>query len=170
MKKGLLIICLALLSANAIAADKPPKQIGEFKKWSAYVMQQNGQKVCYVIGLPDKMEGKYSSRGDTYIMITHRPPGSMNVVSIHPGYDYPDDYKAKVKIDKKTYEFSSNKDTPNTAWLADDNDSKVAAALGSGSKMVVNGESKKGTKTVDTYVLSGASLALKAAKNACKSK
>lgn len=164
------LIFLVLFSTAAIAADKPPKQIGAFKKWHVYIMQQKGKKVSYVVGTPVKSEGKYKSRGTTYVMITNRPPHALNVISVHAGYEYPEDYKVTVMIDKKTFFFTAHNDTPGTAWLINHKDAEVATAMANGSRLVVYGDSKRGTKTIDTYSLSGMALAQKAAKVACKKK
>lgn len=162
----IIYIALLLLTTTA-SANKPPKQIGDYKNWNVYVMQQNGKKISYIVGTPAKQEGKYKSRGRTYIMITNRPPKSYNVISIHAGYDYPDNYKVKAKIDDKTFNFRTSSETPGTAWLLHEQDTEFAKSLSRGKKLVVYGKSAKGTDTTDTYDLSGSLLALKEARNAC---
>lgn len=164
------LIFLVLFSTAAIAADKPPKQIGAFKNWHVYIMQQKGKKVSYVVGAPVKSEGKYKSRGTTHVMLTNRPLQAQNIISIHAGYEYPEDYEVKVTIDKKTFSFTTHNDTPGTAWLTNNNDNEVATAMANGSKMIIYSESKRGTKTIDIYSLSGMALAQKAARIACKKK
>jgi hypothetical protein len=164
MKYAAGLIFLILFSTTAIATNQPPKQIAAFKKWHVYSMQQKGKKVNYVVGTPIKSEGKYKVRGTTCVMITNRPPRATNIISIHAGYEYPTNLKVKVTIDSKTFIFIPHSDTPGTAWLTDDNDAEVIRAMVNGSKMTVQSESKRGTKTTDIYALRGIASAVKAIK------
>ena len=47
-------------------------------------------------------------------------------------------------------------------------DKDIVAAMKRGSRMIINGTSFKGTKTKDTYSLSGFTSAYKAISNKCK--
>ena len=57
-----------------------------------------------------------------------------------------------MQIDK-IYEFYTTKDLPSAAWTEQDN--KVIFAMKKGLKMVVTGESARGTVTNDIYTLKG---------------
>ncbi|HVX73439.1 MAG: invasion associated locus B family protein [Devosia sp.] len=78
-------------------------------------------------------------------------------------------------IDGKAWPMKSIPDDPSTAikddeaaWLASmDDEPGFVAALKKGSKLVVHGTSSRGTKTTDTYSLSGVTAAMDAIDKAC---
>lgn len=65
-------LCMFLFT-SALHASATPVLLGNYGKWHAYTSQEDGKKICYVTSSPLKAEGKYKSRGEIYIMITHRP-------------------------------------------------------------------------------------------------
>ena len=55
---------------------------------------------------PKKAEGRYTKRGDTYVMIEHSQSADVvGLVSIEAGYPYNENSKVKVEIDGEAYEF-----------------------------------------------------------------
>ena len=58
-----------------------------------------------------------------------------------------------IRIDNTNYEFSTTKDVLDSAWTNDD--TKVIFAMKKGLKLVITGESSRGTVTNDTYTLKG---------------
>jgi Invasion associated locus B (IalB) protein len=86
-----------------------------------------------------------------------------------------DSFFHTAAIDGKAWNMKSIPDDASTpikdneaAWLASMSDeSGFVTALKSGSKLVVNGTSLKGTKTADTYSLAGITAAMAAIDKAC---
>jgi len=86
-----------------------------------------------------------------------------------------DSFTHSAVIDGKAYAMKSVADDPATklvesgaAWLASvDDEAGFVAALKAGTKLVVNGTSAKGTKTIDTYSLAGIPAAMDAIDKAC---
>ncbi len=86
-----------------------------------------------------------------------------------------DSFFHSADIDGKSYPMKSVPDDPATtikdseaAWLASmDDESGFVGALKNGTKLVVHGTSLKGTKTTDTYSLSGVTAAMAAIDKAC---
>lgn len=158
-----LAISLAL-SAPAVASE--PKLIDTYGAWSAYSFMENGNKVCYMAAKPQKAEGKYTSRGDIFALITHRPAeGSKNVFSYATGYSYKDNSEATVGIGGKNYSLFTQDDM---AWAPDvAQDNAISEAIQTGSSMVVKGTSSRGTTTTDTFSLSGSSKAYEAITKEC---
>jgi len=86
-----------------------------------------------------------------------------------------DSFTHSAVIDGKAYAMKSVADDPATklvesgaAWLASvDDEAGFVAALKAGTKLVVNGTSAKGTKTIDTYSLAGITAAMDAIDKAC---
>ncbi len=152
-------------TSTSIAAPQP-KQVGKFGKWSAYVLMERGNKVCYMVSKPEKAQGKYTNRGEIFALITHRPSEkTKDVFSYITGYTYKQGSDATVIIDGKKFVLFTQDDT---AWAPDaDADSKLATAIRKGSKMVVKGTSSRGTLTTDTYSLKGSGAAYKAITKEC---
>src|SRR3546814_11545879 len=57
--------------------------LGSHRDWHTFTFMENGNKVCYMASKPTKEEGQYTSRGDVFLLVTHRPgDNSSDVVSI----------------------------------------------------------------------------------------
>ncbi len=164
--KNVLVTCgaLGLMSTAALAAQ--PQQIGKHGDWTAYTLSEGGNKVCYMVSKPVSEQGKYTNRGDIFALITHRPSEkTSDVFSYITGYTYKKGSDATVTIDSKKYILFTQDDT---AWTPDaEADAKLAKAIRSGSKMVVQGTSSRGTLTTDTYSLKGSGAAYKAISKEC---
>ena len=93
------------------------------------------------------------SRGEYYILVYKNIGNPDTIIQIEAGYDYKNETEITVNIDKGNYRFYSTKDLPGAAWTEED--SKVIFAMKKGLKMIVTGESFKGTITNDTYTLNG---------------
>lgn len=168
MKKiGLLAFCsISLLAFSAYAGA--PQLIGEYDDWSAYIYKEGKNSVCYMASTPQKSEGKYTRRGDVYLVITHRPTDkSFDVVNFVAGYAYKNDAKVIVKIGKDTIsDFFVENDK---AWTMNANvDKKLVEAMKKGERLIIDGTSTKGTTTKDTYSLKGFSSAYRAISTKCR--
>ncbi len=168
MKKiGLLAFCsISLLTFSAYAGA--PQLIGEYDDWSAYIYKEGKNSVCYMASTPQKSEGKYTRRGDVYLVITHRPADkSFDVVNFVAGYAYKNDAKVIVKIGKDTIsDFFVENDK---AWTMNANvDKKLVEAMKKGERLIIDGTSTKGTTTKDTYSLRGFSSAYRAISTKCR--
>lgn len=154
----------AMNSSPSYAAS--PKQVGKFGDWTAYVLMERGNKVCYMVSKPVKAQGKYTNRGEIFALITHRPSeNTKDVFSYITGYTYKSGSDATVTIDGKRYILFTQDDT---AWAPDATaDTKLAKAIQAGSRMVVKGTSARGTLTTDTYSLKGSGSAYKAISKEC---
>lgn len=167
MRVFLVALCIGLLPSMSLAAPQAasPKQIGKFGDWTAFVLTQNGKKVCYMASFPKKKEGKYTQRGDVYALVTHRPgESSFNVVSLQAGYPFSEGATVTASIDGKNYKLFTESET---AWAAKDSDKPITMAMSRGTNMVVTGSSRKGTATKDTYSLKGSLQAWRAINKAC---
>ena len=85
MKKiGFMTICAFYIIFQPLNAAAQ-KLIGDYQDWSAYYMQEGKSIMCYMTSFPTKSEGKYTSRGDVYMVITHRPADkTFDVVNLSP--------------------------------------------------------------------------------------
>lgn len=161
----LLFLCVSL-SFVSVAYAAQPKQISKNGAWTSYVLKEKGSKVCYMVSKPIKAQGKYTSRGEIFALITHRPSeGTKDVFSYITGYTYKQGSDATATVDGKRYVLFTQDDT---AWTPDAKaDLKLARAIQQGTKMVVKGTSVRGTLTTDTYSLKGSGAAYKAISREC---
>jgi hypothetical protein len=138
--------------------------LGAFGDWEAYRDAREG--FCYAGSKPLKQEGRYTQRGDAFVLITHRPKEkSFDVVSFEAGYVYKDGAEVSVAIGPQSFTLFGQGEQ---AWARDGNgDAQLVKAMRAGSTMVVKGTSSRGTLTIDTYSLKGVSAALDAINKAC---
>jgi len=161
---ALLPACAALWIAQPASAA--PERLGQHQKWSAYVVKDEGANHCFAYSEPTKSEGKYATRGKVSISISHRPSDKVrNEVSFTAGYSFKPDSTLEVDIDGKKFKLFVDGDS---AWAETPAiDKALVAAIQSGKKMVARGTSERGTKTVDTYSLSGSTAAIEQIDKTC---
>ena len=94
---------------------------------------------CYIGSIPIETDlSKEKKRGDTYILVYRMVGNKDSVIQIEAGYNY---------------KFYTTKDVSDSAWT--DDDAKVIFAMKKGLKLLITGESSRGTVTTDTYTLKG---------------
>ena len=161
--------CRGLAVALALAFMTTPAAaefVASHGDWNVFAETRDGKKSCYMASQPKKAEGRYTKRGDTYVMIEHSQSADVvGLVSIEAGYPYNENSKVKVEIDGEAYEFYTHPDTPEVAWTHDDQ--VVVAAMRKGARMIVRGTSRRHTLTTDTYSLKGVTAAYQAISKLC---
>jgi len=125
------------------------------------------EKYAILPARPKKQRGKYKKRGQPYALVTNRPKQKINgEVNFIAGYNYKKGSEVRVKINKKSFKLFTQQDG---AWSANPElDAKLVKAMKGGNRMVVYGTSSRGTKTTDTYSLSGFTAMKKRIDKACK--
>jgi len=165
---SILYVCVVLGAVTCVSANAwaQRKTIGTFTDWTAFSDGAGDKRICYVGSVPKKAEGKYTRRGDTYTLISHRPgDGVFGEVSVEAGYTYKPDSEVVVDVDGKKFQLFTK---GGNAWANDANaDKALVAAMKAGRKMIIKGTSSRGTLTTDTYSLSGLTAAYKAIDEAC---
>lgn len=156
-----------VIVAAASAHAQAPTFLSEHKDWSAYSHKTGANPVCFVASKPKQAKGNYTKRGDIFAMVTDRPADNVrNEVSFVIGYPFKDGSQLDVTIGNTTFKLTTEGEH---AWTTDPGtDQKMVAAMKAGATMTVVGYSSKGTKTTDTYSLSGFSASLDAIERACK--
>ena len=154
------------VATTAIATDK---SLGNFKVWSAMSFAEDDKTVCMIWSQPEKSEGEYKKRGEVFVFVTHRPGDQeINKVSFETGYTFKVSSEVRVTIDGHAYSLYTD---GSTAWSSDTKeDSRMVKAMRAGRTMIMEGTSSRGTKTRDTYSLSGFTAAHNAINKACKPK
>ena len=109
---------------------------------------------CYIGSIPIETDlPKEKKRGDTYILVYKMVGNKNSVIQIEAGYNYKLNKDILIKIDNTDYVFYTTKDVSDSAWTNDD--AKVIFAMKKGLKLMITGESSRGTVTNDTYTLKG---------------
>ena len=163
------LICAVLIVFIPYTIAAEPKKIYEKRDWAAYVFAGEKGKICYIASAPKKQKGRYKkkNRGQPYALVTNRPAenikGEVNFIA---GYNYKQNSSVEVRINKKTFDLFTQQDG---AWSREPAvDAKLVKAMKNGNRMTVIGTSRRGTKTTDTYSLSGFTAVKKRIDKACK--
>lgn len=170
-KTGSLALGLAVGALMAFAPAAQAQQateLGTFNAWTAWTANDASGLICYISAQPQKSEPAGANRDPIHFMIIHRKAlGTKNEVQTLIGYPFnTTDAKASAAVDGKSYPMVTE---GSAAWLASSGDEAgFVSAFKAGSQMVVRGTSQRGTNTVDTYSLSGATAAMNAIDAACK--
>lgn len=162
----LLAVILTLPQTGFAESGGTPKLLGTFGNWKAF--SYGGEKpVCYMT-LATQVQSKTFKRGETYLMITHRPAENIkDVVSYTAGYSFKSPSDVTVDAGKKSFDLFTQKDT---AWSRDPTtDHALASAIRGNAKIKLTGTpAGKNAKPVsDTIDLKGASAAYQAINKAC---
>jgi len=157
----------ALAVMLATPAAQAETFLGKHGDWEAFSDTEGGKSICYMASEPTKMRGKYSKRGASYAMVTHRPAEkSRNVVSVRAGYSYKPASEVEIAVGKLKFKLFTK---DGWAFAPDpDADNALVKAMVRGATMTVVGTSARGTKTTDTYSLKGFTAAYRAISKACK--
>ena len=157
MKKTLLTfttIFFIFISANLYSLEKGSWTLTKDNDW------------CYIGSLPIESDlPKTKKRGENYILVYKIIGNDENIVQVEAGYKYNLEKEIVVKIDNTYFDFYSTEDSSETAWTDDDN--KIIFAMKKGLKLVLSGESSRGTITNDIYTLKGFTTAINKLNKDC---
>ena len=151
---GVTALMVMLAGVTAQAAD--PKRMLAEKNWEAFRVDDDKGRTCFVSSLPTKSVGKYDpdNRGEARVFVSHGPgKAERNVVQFTAGYKHKKHSDVTVNIDGKKFTLFT---IEGRAYAeSEEDDIAMIRAMKRGSKMTVAGTSSRGTKTTDTYSLSG---------------
>ena len=160
--------CLALLAGLAApagaAAAGPPRSLGKFGDWEAFVNEGQGGKVCYAASLPKESKNAPKGRAQPYAMVSNRPADkSFGVIGITAGFPLKKGASALLEAGGAKFDLYT---VEGTAWSRDDK--AVVAALGKARRATFVGYPAKGEAVADIYDLGGFDEARAAIDKACK--
>lgn len=169
------LFCFFIIFSETLTA-KParstePKLLDSFGKWKVWSLVEEEGEIYFMSSEPinQKFETKSKRsimRGRAYMLITHRPwQKSFNVVSFDVGYTFSSkkEEKPKVIIDNRiTFQLDPGKGNKEIAWVKCNTekecqikDKRLTKTIIEGKKLKIIGFSSRGTKTIDTYSLTG---------------
>lgn len=163
-----LLAASGILFAAAAAAQPAASHIGQFKFWNAYVSNAQDGKICFIAAQPQDStySQSISGRDPAFFMVTRIPAKSvMNETSTIIGYPFQEASKVTITVDGKTFTMFTEADT---AWIeVQSQEPALVDAMKAGRTMIVQGTSRRGTVTKDTYSLSGVTAAMEAITREC---
>ncbi len=154
---------LALSAALIVpAAAEPANLLGVFGNWSAFSTGTGSGMTCYALSKP-RASRPAAKRGAIYLMVSDWPGRRVKAEpQIIYGYQAKEGAPAGLGVgsDKFIF-FQKNSGKEGSAWLTSLNDNpRLIDAMRGGVSAVASGISQRGTKTSDTYSLSGFNDAL----------
>lgn len=163
--RSVLAPALVLIPWLALAAEDD-EALGRFRDWYAVAYAEGEQRICYMASQPTVSESEDPGRGASYVQVTRRRgEKGPDVVSFEAGYAFKERSEVEVVIDGVSHSLFTD---GATAWAYDaDGDAVLARAMARGTRMVVKGETRRGTRTIDTYSLMGFMAAQRAIAQAC---
>ena len=165
VKKITLIVIFSFIFSS-INAEENLKSLGKFKDWESFVLLKEGVKVCFAQSIPIVRAPKKLKREASRLFVSFRPAENIrNEVSVTNGYEFKLKAPVAAKSGKKTYDLFSK---GRFAWVVDNNDEKkLISTMKKASRLMIIGNSEKGTQTTDHYSMMGFTKAYSAAKKSC---
>ena len=147
-----------VIMTNFVAptAFAEPVEMLVSKNWGAYRYDNDSSRICFVSSVPTKSKGKYDpkNRGDIRVFVSHGPgKAERDVVQVIAGYRYKPQSDVSLTIDGKSFKLFTIEDRAYAE--SEEDDRRIITLMKRGSRMTVVGISSRGTKTTDTYSLSG---------------
>ena len=125
-----------------------------------------GVKVCFAQSIPVVKAPKKFKRDASRLFVSFRPSEDIkNEVSVTNGYEFKVQAPVSAKSGKKSYDLFSK---GRFAWVVDDKDEvKLISTMKKASRLMIVGNSEKGTQTTDHYSMMGFTKAYNSAKKSC---
>tara|TARA_B100001123_G_C14690457_1_gene781107 strand:- start:62 stop:568 length:507 start_codon:yes stop_codon:yes gene_type:complete len=165
IKKNLLLI-LFIFICSVSYGEENLKSIGKFKDWESFVLSQDGNKICFAQSIPVVRAPKKLKREASRLFVSFRPNENIkNEISVTNGYEFKVKVPVIAKSGKKSYDlFSKGK----FAWVTDNKDeTKLISTMKKASRLMIIGNSDKGSQTTDHYSMMGFTKAYNTAKKNC---
>ena len=159
--------CLILALSCTPAYAQTAKLLKKYNHWAAYT-STGTPKVCFIVSQPISKSPKGATRDPVYFYVTRYPSeGVKHEISIKMGYPFSPGARVSVTTGSLTLNLYT-KDEGAFVETREQED-QLVTAMKAGSTMTVTGTSSRGTKTTDTYSLSGVTDALGALDKDCSS-
>lgn len=150
----------AILGLSGAAQAQAVQALGEFRDWSAYTANDNGQ-VCFALSKAKSISPEVDGYTGGVLYLTNRPAeGVSNEVNLIAGFNFAPEQPATLIVGSQSFALFTQQDG---AWLLDRAQSDaLAAAMRAGSTLTVEGTTERGLLVTETFSLSGATAASRA--------
>jgi hypothetical protein len=158
-----IVIGLTLL-AGPVTAD--PVAQGRFKDWAVFTETVEGDLICYAATEALSKSPAKVSHGEVWYYVTGWKSGKAKAQpSLKVGYNLKEGSSPKARIGRSSWTlFPARME----AFAEDADDPAIVAALRSGTDLVVDATSARGTKVSYRFSLSGSARAIDKAAEACR--
>ncbi len=146
-------------------AQTTPTLLQKYNEWTAY--GTSGEpKICFAVTQPQSSVPKGAKRGPIFFYISRYPSDRvLNEISLKMGYPFSEGTTVTVSIGSEKFELFTKEEG---AFVElPEKEAALVEAMKKGSSMKVEGTSVRGTKTTDTYSLSGSTDALNRIASEC---
>jgi len=167
---GLFTAAALCMGASAPAMAEPANLLGVFGNWSAFSSGTGSSLTCYALSKPRATQPRAAKRSSIYLMVSDWPSRKVKAEpQIVYGYQAKEGGTAALGVGPEKFSFFiRNNGKDGSAWLQQLNDNpRLVSAMSGGVSAVASGVSSKGTKTSDTYSLSGFNDAMAKVHAAC---
>ncbi len=165
IKKIIFIVLFSCSYSYANSAEEL-KSLGKFKDWESFILLKEGAKTCFAQSIPVVKAPKKLKRDPSRLFVSFRPNENIkNEISVTNGYEFKLKSPVSAKSGKKSYDLFSK---GRFAWVVDNQDEKkLISTMKKASRLMIIGNSEKGTQTTDHYSMMGFTKAYNAAKKSC---
>lgn len=162
-----MVIALATVALARASQAQTTQPVAKHGQWTAFAHGKGGERLCFVSAQPTKQVPTAAKRDPAYIYVSSWPKeGVAAEVSVKLGYTARKSADVVLTIGKATFKLFTNGER---AYVADGaQEQKLVEAMKSGALLTVKATSERGTRTTDTYALSGFAQALQSLATSCK--
>lgn len=163
--RAVAVLVLSFGFAGGVHAQTP-YSLGNYTDWYVWELDEDGQKICYIVSEPKKQSGSYTRRGKAAVLVARRStPVVADEVSVQPGYTYLEGSSVDLAVGQNQFTLFTR---GAHAWTKDETEDRTLIdVMKRGESMVIKGESIKNTTSTDTYSLLGFTKAYNAMVAAC---
>ena len=144
-----------------------PKAVGNFRDWSVYTLDLNGDTVCYAVTEPTDKSPRSVRHGDVFFMVASWKSGvATNQPSFLAGYDLRENPDPVLRVGSDRWEMYVS-EAEGFIERANDEE-RLITAMRRGADMRLSAVSERGTATNYTFSLLGISAALDRVARECR--
>ena len=166
------LIALPAFAQPAVGGSggAPATLLGVYNNWSAFQTGSGSSLTCFALSKPRATRPKGAKRGAIYLMISTWPSRKVQAeTQVVLGYPGNEKGAAALGVGGSKFKFFiRNNGTQASAWLEKlEENARMIDAMKAGVSAVATGISQRGTRTTDTYSLSGFNDALAKIQSSC---
>jgi hypothetical protein len=165
LRRCAIAIAILALNAGPVLAQSV-RLVGDFNAWSAYSTSEGAGALCFALSQPTEVTPTPDGFTEAWLYLTNRPAqGISNEFNLVAGFSFAPDSQAVATVSGQQFPLFTEGDA---AWLMDPTQAEgLAAAIRSGSTLVVEGTSDKGIRVTESFSLAGATAASRAIAEGC---
>ncbi|MGR3635608.1 MAG: invasion associated locus B family protein [Shimia sp.] len=164
---------LSLFGVAGQAQESSDNQVAAMTDWSVFEHKDSDKRECWAVSTAKESVNTRSGqvvavkRSDILLMVSYLPHLSVTgQVGFTGGYPFASGSPVNVDIDGKTFSLITEGEW---AWPASEgDDAAIVAAMKRGQSAVFSAQSSRGTKTKDSFSLTGFTAAVEDAGKRCQ--